>query len=342
MQQAVPRRADEPLPEAREVAPAIWKITVPIPFPLRTVNMYALVGKDGWVLVDAGMGTPDARAALTAGLQRAGLSIDRLKAIVLTHHHPDHVGLSGELQEKSGAVAYMHPIDEEVMQFGFGGKMPDRFQRVSQFFLQHGMPPTDLWFMKVDPEVMRDIIRVPPHEVFQLVEDGAHLSLLGEDYRVIWVPGHSDGQICLLRESDGVFLSADHVLPRITPNIGLYSYDERPNPLHDFLDSLVKVSSLPATNVLPGHGEPFSDLAGRSAEIIQHHADRERQILGVLAEGPQNAYQVTMQLFSEKRLGNNEAKRMAAAEVLAHLEYMRYKGTVKQQLQGEMILYTPV
>lgn len=342
MQQAVPRRADEPLPEAREVAPAIWKITVPIPFPLRTVNMHALVGKDGWALVDAGMGTPDARAALTAGLQRAGLRIDKLKTIVLTHHHPDHVGLSGELQEKSGAVVYMHPIDEKVMQFGFGGKMPDRFKRVSQFFLQHGLPPTDLWFTKVEPEVMHDIIRVPPHEAFQLVEDGAHISLVGEDYRVIWVPGHSDGQICLFRERDGVFLSADHVLPRITPNIGLYSQYDRPNPLQDYLDSLVKILPLPATLVLPGHGEPFTDMAGRAEEIIQHHAEREEQILRLLQERPQNAYQVTMQLFSERRLNNNEAKRMAVAEVLAHLEYMRYKGLVGQQLEGETMMYAPL
>lgn len=342
MQQAVSRRADEPMPEAREVAPNIWKITVPIPFPLRTVNMHALVGKDGWVLVDAGMGTPDARAAFTAGLQRAGLSIDMLRTIVLTHHHPDHVGLSGELQEKSGAVVHMHPIDEKVMQFGFGGKMPDRFKSVSQFFLRHGLPPTELWFTKVEPEVMRDIIRVPPHAAFQLVEDGAVVNLVGEDYRVIWVPGHSDGQICLFRERDGIFLAADHVLPRITPNIGLYSLYDRPNPLQDYLDSLVKVSPLGAAIVLPGHGEPFTDLAGRAAEIIQHHADREGQILQFLKERPQNAYQVTMQLFSEKRLSTNEAKRMAVAEVLAHLEYMRHKGLVEQQLQGETILYAPL
>src|SRR5258707_4707243 len=98
---AQPRRADEPLPEAREVAAGIWNITLPIPFPLRTVTVYALVGPDGWVLVDAGMGTPDARAAFAAGLQAAGLDLAGLRGLVLTHHHPDHVGLSGELQEQS-------------------------------------------------------------------------------------------------------------------------------------------------------------------------------------------------------------------------------------------------
>src|SRR6266851_1073504 len=116
MQQSFPSlqpHQKEPPPEARVVAPGIWKITLPIPFPLRTVNVFALVGPDGWVLVDAGMGTPEARAAFAAGLQRAGLDVAGLRGLVLTHHHPDHIGLSGELQEQSGAPVYMHTIDEQ-------------------------------------------------------------------------------------------------------------------------------------------------------------------------------------------------------------------------------------
>lgn len=339
MQQASTHRPDEPLPEAREVAANIWKITEPIPFPLRTVNMYALIGQDGWALVDTGMGNPDAREALSAGLRKAGLSIDTLKVIVLSHHHPDHVGLSGELQEQSGALVYMHPIDEEAMQFGFGGKMPDRFKNVSHFFLQHGLPQSDLWFTKVEPDVMRNIIRVPPHKAFQLVEDGEHINILGEDYLVIWTPGHSDGQICLFRARDGVFLAADHVLPRITPNIGLYSHYDRPNPLQDYLDSLAKVASLPAQVVLPGHGEPFTDLASRTTEIAEHHEERAAKIVQLLNDHPQNAYQVTMQLFDSRRINSNEARRMAVAEVLSHLEYMRYNGQVVQEQTKEGILY---
>ena len=339
---AQPLKPDEPLPEAREVAPSIWKITMPIPFPLRTVNMHALIGNDGWVLVDAGMGMPDGRAAFKAGLQRAGVSIDKLRAIVLTHHHPDHVGLSAELYEQSGAAVYMHPIDEADLQLAWSGKMPQRFGRVSHFFRQHGMPPTELWLSQIDPQVMRDIIRVPPHEAFTLVEDGQYIDLLGERYRVIWTPGHSDGHICLFRERDGVFLAADHVLPRITPNIGLYSEYLRPNPLHDYKNSLKKVSTLPASIVLPGHGEPFIDLAGRTKEILEHHKQREMQILTLLADRPQHAYQVAQQLFG-RRMQNNEAQRMAMAETLSHLEYLRIAGQLEQNHATDgLILYAVV
>lgn len=342
MQESPPaRRPDEPLPEAREVASGVWKITLPIPFPLRTVNVYALVDEDGWVLVDAGMGTPDAREAFAAGLERAGLRVGNLKGLVLTHHHPDHIGLSGELQEESGAEVYMHPIDERSVRIIWEGTMPERFGRVTSFFRKHGLERTELWYTQADPKAVRTILRVPPHEAFRLVEDGEYLTLAGEHYQVIWVPGHADGQIVLFRERDGVFVAADHVLPRITPNVGLYSEHDRLNPLGDYLASLHKVENLPASIVLPGHGEPFADLAGRVREIVQHHHDREEQILTLLHERPQHAADLTRQMFPSRRIQSHEALRMAVAEILAHLEHMRLTGRVEQQrTEDGIILYT--
>jgi len=331
-----------PLPEAGEVAPGIWKFTLPIPFPLRTVNMYALVGDDGWTLVDAGMGTPDARVAFAAGLHKAGLSIDTLRTIVLSHDHPDHIGLSGELHERSGATIYMHPIDANNMRFLWQDIYPERFTQVSHFFRQHGMPIGEPWFSQASPEQLHNIIKVPPFEEITLAEDGQYLHLSGERYRVIWTPGHSDGHICLYRERDDVFLAADHILPRITPNVGLYSEYDRKNPLGDYLDSLRKVSTLPASIVLPGHGEPFKDLAGRVEEIIEHHEERESQIMNLLDEKPQNAYQLAEKLFGQ-RLKSNESRRMAVAETLSHLEYLRIDGQVEQhKMTDGLILYALV
>lgn len=333
------QRPASPVPAAREVAAGIWKITLPIPFPLRNVNVHALVGKNGWALVDTGIGMPDSRAAFEAGLQNAGLSIATLRAIVLTHHHPDHIGLSGELYDKSGAPVYMHPIDEASVQVIWSGTMPQKFGHVSRFLMQHGLPPTELWYSQVEPQVMRTIIRVPPHAAFTPVEDGQYLDLLGERYRVIWTPGHSDGHICLFRERDGVFLAADHVLPRITPNIGLYSQQDRENPLGDYLQSLQKVSQLSASITLPGHGEPFVDLAARTKEITEHHEQREMQILTLLQERPQHAYHIAQQLFGH-RLKNNETERMAVAEILSHLEHLRFTERVQHHHTPDgVILY---
>ena len=328
----------ESAPTAREVAPRIWKFVIPIPFPLRTVNMYALVNTQGWALIDTGMGTPEARAALTAALQQANLRISDLRTIVLTHHHPDHVGLSGELQEQSGATVYMHALDRAAVQVHWSDGMGQRFGRVSHFFAHHGMPQTELWYTKTDPTIMRTILRVPPQEYITAVEDGQHIDLAGEQYQVIWTPGHSDGQICLLRIHDRAFIAADHVLPRITPNIGLYSNKERLNPLDDYLASLAKVATLPVSIVLPGHGEPFHELDERIAEIIAHHQERLERILHLLANRPQHAYSITEQLFGN-RLKNDEARRMATAEVIAHLEYLRFQAKVEQHTSKDEIIH---
>ena len=204
------------------------------------------------------------------------------------------------------------------------------------------MPIGEPWFSQASPEQLHNIIKVPPFEEITLAEDGQYLHLSGERYRVIWTPGHSDGHICLYRESDDVFLAADHILPRITPNVGLYSEYDRKNPLGDYLDSLRKVSTLPASIVLPGHGEPFKNLAGRVEEIIEHHEERESQIMNLLDEKPQNAYQLAEKLFGQ-RLKSNESRRMAVAETLSHLEYLRINGQVEQhKMMDGLILYALV
>ncbi len=338
-----PKHPAELTPGTEEVVSGVWKITLPIPFPLRTVNIYALVGRDGWALVDAAMGTPEARAVLAEGLERAGLELRDLRALVLSHHHPDHIGLSAELQEQSGATVYMHPIDAAIMQAMWHGEHQRSFAQANQFFRPHGMPPLEPTVSsQLPPEVLNFVIRVPTAEAITCVEDGAEITLAGEHYRVIWTPGHSDGHIVLFRERDGLLLAADHVLPRITPNIGLYSEYNRANPLGDYIQSLEKVRHLPASLVLPGHGEPFRNLARRVRELIRHHAQRELEILSLLGRRPQHAYQLAEQVFGP-RLKNDEARRMAVAEILSHLEHLRLGGYVRQERTDDgLILYAAV
>jgi glyoxylase-like metal-dependent hydrolase (beta-lactamase superfamily II) len=319
----------------------ILRICVPIPFPLKTVNVYALIGEEGWTLIDTAIGTPETRAAFYAGLEQAGLSIKRLQAIVLTHHHPDHIGLSGELQEQSGAPVYMHPLDKATLAL-FG--TPHAFAQSSHFFAQHGLSSaTKLRSAQAGNTVsMQQSIHVPRQETIQTVEDGEELLLSGQHYRVIWTPGHADGQVCLYRPQDRIFLAADHVLPRITPNIGLYSEQARPDPLDDYLKSLEKVADLPASMVLPGHGAPFTGLAARVAEIKQHHVEREQQILHLLEHTPQNATQLAGQLFGS-RLNDAGVWRMGVAEVIAHLEYMCNQRVLMQQItQDGQLIYAPL
>lgn len=336
------KNSTKPQPETREVTAGLWKITLPIPFPLKTVNIYAIKGKDGWALIDAGIGTPEARQAFTAGLDQAGLNIKDLRVIILSHNHPDHIGLSGELQEESGARVYTHTITKKGLQAMWDEQRLEFFTRATHFLVQNGMPEQKPWASSGNVSQWRKALRVPQDTYIIPVEDGELLDILGEQYQIIWTPGHADGHICLFRPIDGLFIAADHVLPRITPNIGIFSNDERSNPLGDYLHSLKKVSTLPATLVLPGHGEPFTDLAARTREITEHHRERENQIKHLIEQHPQHAYQIATQVFGP-RLKGSDATRLGVAEILSHLEHLRIAGKIaKAQNQDGQIFYANV
>lgn len=328
------------LPPAREVVSNIWQIPLPAPLPLRSVNVYALLGQDGWALLDSGTPTRSARRVLYEELQRLGLRIEHLRTIVLSHHHPDHTGLFAELHQQSGAAVLMHPLDAVTLDIIREGKLHQRFEQISRFLAHHGIPASQRWSAQTNPTTPYDAIRVPPREAITLVEDGQQLDLVGASYRVVWTPGHADGHISLFRERDGVLLVADHVLPQTTPNVGLYSEQDPSNPLGNYFDALAKVAALPVSISLPGHGDPFHQLGERIQEIRQHHSQRFQSILTLLSQRPQHANELADTLFKD-RLHDPDIRRLAVGEVLAHLSYLHQQGQVEPYHTKEgIIIYT--
>ena len=144
--------------------------------------------------------------------------------------------------------------------------------------------------------------------------------LLGEGdevdgWRVLELPGHSDGHICLLR--DGVLVAGDHLLAKITPTVGLYP-ESCPDPLGDYLASLERTIELAPTLALPGHGDTISDPVSRSREIVEHHRKRLDETISALGAEPRTAHEVSLALFGENL--DASGRRFALAEALAHLE----------------------
>jgi glyoxylase-like metal-dependent hydrolase (beta-lactamase superfamily II) len=349
-----------------QVLPNLWRITVPLPFELRWANAYLLFGAGSWCLVDAGLATPEAEAVMLEALASLGLTPADLSTIVVTHAHPDHIGLAGRFQEASGAPVLMFGLDAQIMRSIWTERDMRSAEMVSQFYTSHGMPAEDSNLEKASMVATRRLITVPSQVT--ALEDGQEVLLVGERYQVIWTPGHSDGHMCLWRASDGVLLAGDHILPRITPNIGLYPRS-RPNPLGDYLESLQRLRPLPARLVLPGHGRPFADLSGRVDELLAHHEERSEityQLVdqaqheagdsahtgditptddstpaGVTAQIGVTAHAVAIRLF-EGRFHSLQNRRFALAETLAHLEYLRLQGRLEwRQDQAGKIHYFP-
>lgn len=326
--------------EPQQIEPDLWRIPVPLPFALRSANIYLIAdGAGGWILVDSGLGLPADEAALHTGLARAGVGVAQITTLILTHAHPDHIGLSGIIRAASGAPIYMLEGEDDRLYDVWTDSAADALPAVTRMYAVNGLSPTEAAAARLATLRIRQILRLPPRPAIRLVSDGADLSLGTHSYRAIWTPGHSDYHMCLLRD-DGLFIAGDHILPAITPNIGYYP-EARPNPLHDYFAALARVRDLPVRLVLPGHGRPFAELAARVDALREHHEERSAQILALLRAQPSGADGATLaRVLFGLRLRSPDDWRFALVETLAHLEYLRHMGKATRAERGGHITYT--
>lgn len=301
------------------IAPGVRRIPIPLPIPaLKIINAYLVEGERGWSLVDSGIHTPEAEKTLRDALAEEGLAIGDLRRAFITHLHPDHLGMAG-LLESQGVEVLMHRPEIASARY-LWDKGFEALGLVDAFFLKHGMPPD------VDQQMREAWIAMGERvDEFKLVpiENGGEADLGGRAMRVRWTPGHTDHHAVLVDLHEGLLFSGDHVLPRITSNVGLYPYT-RDDPLGDFLDALRGVRDLPVKRVLPAHGDPFDDLAGRVDEILAHHDARLDAVVAALGTRERDAYGVARDLFPKLRSAHEE--RFALAETLAHLRYLERRG----------------
>lgn len=329
-------RGDAP----EELEDGLWRIPLPLPFALRSANVYLLRdGPSDWTMVDAGLGLPADERALRAGMAQANVAPEDITALILTHAHPDHIGLSGTLARESGAPVYVLEGEDERLYRVWGGDDAETvFAQLGEYYRANGLAADLIDQVQSGSQRMRGILRLPQRDQLHLLHDDETLHLGTRRYQVVWTPGHSDYHMCLLRD-DGVFVAGDHILPSITPNIGLYP-GARPDPLRDYFAGLARVRDLPARLVLPGHRRPFADLAGRVDELRAHHEERGETLLGIAAEHSDGAPAATLSaaLFGH-RLTNPDDLRFALAETLAHLEYLRAEGRIQREQRGELAVY---
>ena len=307
------------LPPVEEVRPGLWSIPVPIPNnPLRYVLVYAFELQGGGVaLVDAGWNTEEAWTALSDGLATAGGSMSDVRAVMVTHIHPDHYGLAGRVREASGAWIGLHPADAVMLESRYGNT-DQLVASMTHFLADSGVPEDKLPDLAAASMAVKSMVTMAVPDV--LFEDGKDIPLPGWPLRTIWTPGHSPGHVCFYSDDHKLLISGDHVLPRITPNISAHT-QQVANPLGDFLESLLKLQNIGAEEVLPAHEYRFSDLQNRLEEIIAHHAERLDEIEHVLVDHPgSTAWEITLKLHWSRPWDQIETfmQRQANGETLAH------------------------
>jgi glyoxylase-like metal-dependent hydrolase (beta-lactamase superfamily II) len=276
----------------------IRRLTLPLPMGPRHVHCYLLPGDDGWTLVDTGLGLPEAAERWSA--------VDAAR-IVITHFHPDHAGGGADAQAATAAPVFQGAADYEQCERVWGSD--DWSERLADYLREHGLPAPIADELRQEARLFGPFIRWARDP--QLLAEGDDV----DGWRVLELPGHSDGHICLLR--DGVLVAGDHLLGEITPTVGLYP-ESRPDPLGDYLASLERTIELAPQLALPGHGEPIADPARRAREIVEHHRKRLDETAAALSAEPRNAYEVSLALFGDNL--DASGRRFAVAETLAHLE----------------------
>ncbi|WP_328313182.1 MBL fold metallo-hydrolase [Streptomyces sp. NBC_00442] len=284
-------------PQVSDHGGGVHSIKVPIPDNPLGHTLVHLVDTDrGPVLVDTGWDDPASWDTLAAGLRALGTDVSAVHGVVITHHHPDHHGLSGQVRDASGAWIAMHPADTAVVRRTREAEPGVWLDYLCAKLAAVGAPDEHLAPLRGARASGRGRAlpglraALPDREIVP----GELLPLAGRRLRAIWTPGHTPGHVCLHLEEEhpaqlpgnGRMFSGDHLLPGITPHIGLYEDPDDAagaDPLGDYLDSLERVGRLGVAEVLPAHQHPFTEPGVRVAELLAHHEDRLSDLLTLLS-----------------------------------------------------------
>jgi glyoxylase-like metal-dependent hydrolase (beta-lactamase superfamily II) len=335
----------------------VRSLRVPIPDnPLGHTLVHLLDTDRGPVLVDTGWDDPTAWDTLSAGLAACGTSPAEIHGVVVTHHHPDHHGLSGRVREASGAWIAMHAADATVVRRTREAEPGLWLDYLTGKLTRAGAPEAHFAPLRAARAAggggtlpgLRPAL--PDREIVP----GELLDLAGRRLRAVWTPGHTPGHVCLHleethpagRPGNGRLFSGDHLLPGITPHTGLYEDPDDAtvtDPLGDYLDSLERVGRLAPAEVLPAHQHAFTGAQDRVRELLAHHEQRLTGLLALLVR-PLTPWQVAERMewnrpWEQIPYGS---RNIAVSEAEAHLRRLVKLGRAETATGGEPVRYVAV
>jgi glyoxylase-like metal-dependent hydrolase (beta-lactamase superfamily II) len=307
------------LSQFREVYAGVYALALPLPFELKSVNVYLVKLDDGYLLIDCGMETDPAFKTLRDAMADLAIGWRQIRQILLTHMHPDHMGMAAHLLELSGAQLAMHHAEARQLQLVTGGGR--RIPWLDEAYRQAGVPKP----MESKMEAHFLAIRGNFHHLApdRLLDGGEEIPTGIGPLQVLWTSGHSPGHVCLYSAQRKLLFSGDQILENITPNI---SWHPGRDMLAEFLESLDRMTSLDVDLILPGHGAPFSGHRTWIAQTIVHHRQRCDAISALLERSPRTAHQMVPDLWPKALSPINH--HFAIFEVLAHLEHMQRQGRI--------------
>jgi glyoxylase-like metal-dependent hydrolase (beta-lactamase superfamily II) len=316
-----------------EIANGVMWLTMPLPFELDHINLYLIKDGDNWVIVDTGIGTSTTKALWQQIFEKLDGSIS---AVVVTHLHPDHIGLAGWIADEFDVPFYMSQTEYFTARAFCAGKNGASNKRDVRYFSQAGLDSELVEKLtQGDGKGFSQVVSPIPVSYTRLKHNDV-LSFDNNEWKVLIGRGHSPEHACLYCESKGVLISGDHILPMITPNIGAYSTEPDALTLNDYLTTLPPFKALPEdTVVLPAHKLPFVGLHQRIDELLAHHHQHLRALKSACAT-PQTVAELLPVMFKRKLSSRNMV--FAVAECYAHLNYLVAEGELTKTLVDDSVL----
>jgi glyoxylase-like metal-dependent hydrolase (beta-lactamase superfamily II) len=320
------------------VAPGVYWLRMPLPFALDHINLWLLEEGAGVTAVDTGIALDVVKQHWKSAL--AGRPLTRQ---IVTHFHPDHLGLAAWLETETGAPLWMTQGEYLTAHLIAEGVAPFSVAVMLEFFRQHGLDDVRLAALEKRGNAYRRGVPAIPATYHRLA-DGDTLAIGAHDWQVIVGYGHAPEHASLYCAALGVLIAGDMLLPRITTNVSAYAVNPTLDTLGLFLDSIRRLKRLPPeTLVLPSHGRPFRGLHTRVAELESHHAARCADLLAACGDRPHTACELLPVLFG-RPIDDPHQTMFAMGEAIAHLNHLENQRRLERSITEEngIIRYTVI
>lgn len=331
------------LPEpgtTHEVLPGVRWIRMALPFALNHINLWLLRdsidGVEGWSVVDCCIARPESKAQWEQifATQLEGLPILR---VIVTHMHPDHIGLASWLCERWNAPLWISATDYHVARMLTGPNASDNLaggEEAARFFISHGVTdPEAIAKLRARTSYYRDMVPGVPRSFVRML-DGDMVRIGGRDWRCIAGYGHAPEHIALYCDALHALIGGDMMLPRISTNVSVHAGEPEANPLRLFLDSIERFLALPEDTLgLPSHGKPFTGVHRRVGQLQEHHRDRLAEMLIACTGRPHTAAEALPIMF--KRELDLHQMTFAMGETVAHLHLLWLAGQLRRTVDAQ-------
>lgn len=323
------------------VSKGIFWLRMPLPFDLDHINLYLLEDFEngGYALIDTGLGNEQTQRIWEDILASLNKPISK---VIVTHMHPDHIGMAGYIVDKFKVPLFMSHSEYFVARALFAGPCGASDWQDDQYLLRCGFSKeyrdTAAANRKSSKGFASTIKPIPLQ--YQRLRHDDEINIGDYVWRVLIGRGHSPEHVCLYNSDNQILISGDHILPIISPNIGVYSTEPEANSLNQYLDTLPQFLNLPdSTLVVPSHKRPFYGVHTRVVQLISHHKTHLTNLLDFCKTG-QTVEQCLQVLFKRKLNPHNMF--FATAEALSHLNYLYFNSKVSRRLnqRGQYIYQT--